>query len=251
MVLVVGTVLCCNFLVTSGVAPEVGVVVWLPDEYKDMVAEKVAVSDAETKWLPEDTTTYKKRYISNELSDQLKYSNLKESDSEYYKSINSINATLIVAGSDSRSLHNPVVCLRSQAWDIYKQKVDKIETSGGDLEVMSLYLKRTILDANREAIKDKNGEDLIQKAIYTYWWIGPDDVTPYIETRILLSLVNSIKKRANERWAYPSFMTFAKGSEDSDLMEAKDRLYTFIKDVAPVFQKSLGAVSHADEIPTN
>jgi len=242
--LIVMTFLCCKFMVREGVTSEIGVVVWLPDEHENMVAEEVSVSDQELKWLPSDTTNYKKSYLDKELSYQIEKSNLTESQKSYYRAINSLNATIIVAGSDSRSLHNPKVCLVNQAWKIVKEKVEKLNTEGGELEVMTLFLERKILDSNREVQLDKDGNELLQKGVYVYWWVGPDNTTPYIEKRILYSLINSVRKGANERWAYPSFMAYAKDSSDKEVKSTEQRLYSFINKIAPVFQKSLGATEN-------
>jgi len=249
--LIAATFLCCKFMVRDGVNSEIGVVVWLPDEYKGMIAKEVRVSDEELKWLPSDTINYKKSYIDKQLDEQIENSSLEEGQKSYYRTINSLNATLIVAGSDSRSLHNPKVCLVSQAWNITKEKVEILNTDGGELEVMTLFLEREVLDRNRELALDENGNKILQKAVYVYWWIGPDDSTPYIEKRILYSLINSVKKGANERWAYPSFMAYSKDASAQEVENTSKRLYEFINRLAPLFQKSLGAMEIPVDISNN
>lgn len=248
MMLAVATLLGCQFFSHPPSASKMGVIVWLPEKYDEYVSEVIEISPIEKKWLPADTTNYKRRYIDTKLAEYLGQRNdWSEGRKESIKAYNSLNITLIVAGSDSRSLHNPEVCLTAKSWTIEKKEVTTIETEGGALDVMDLYLKRTVVNQEtREIVKNEDGSDMIQKAIYTFWWVGPNNTTPYLETRTWLSLWNSVLTGEQERWAYPSCMAYQ--VEEGGIEKTRDRIHDYIRRFAPSFQKSLGAVDRDDAI---
>ncbi|MGJ8723032.1 MAG: exosortase-associated EpsI family protein [Roseibacillus sp.] len=220
------TVLSCLFFSDSKTNPVAGVVVWLPDELSDYEVDTGVMGEEEKKWLPSDTTFLKRVYTERWLPKQ-------EAD------FRALSATLIVAGSDSRSLHRPQVCLTAQHWTIEKREVVKLDTKGGPLEVMDFHLVRTVRNQDGSARLDESGEPLFIRAHYVYWWIGPDASTASDEERVWLEVWNSILKGRKERWAYPSVMVWVDPREKQG--EARERAFEFIKEYAPDFQKSLGA----------
>lgn len=220
------TVVACKLFSDSKTNPVAGVVVWLPDELFSYDVETGVMGEEEKHWLPLDTTFLKRVYTEDWLPRQ-------------EANFRALSATLIVAGSDSRSLHRPQVCLTAQHWTIEKREVVKLETSGGPLEVMDFHLVRTVRNADGSARLDEGGDPLFLRAHYVYWWIGPDASTPSDEERVWFEVWNSILKGRKERWAYPSVMVYVderKGPE-----EARKRAFDFIEKYAPSFQKSLGA----------
>jgi len=230
------TVFCCYFFSNPSTDPRAGVVVWLPDQVPGYKVDGGTMGEMERKWLPIDTTYLKKSYSEIGLPDEV-------------ANYRAIHATLIVAGSDSRSLHRPQVCLTAQGWAIAKREVVAMETSGGPLQVMNFHLERLLRNEDGSPRLNDKGKQLKQRAYYCYWWVGPGDSTPYDEEKVWKSVVNSIISGQNERWAYPSVMVFVderfpqKGPE-----EAKMRANEFIRVYAPSFQKSLGAVDRADAL---
>lgn len=220
------TVCACLFFSKSETNPVAGVVVWLPDELSNHDVSTGVMGPEEKKWLPSDTTFLKRVYTERWLPEQ-------------EASFRALSATLIVAGSDSRSLHRPQVCLTAQHWTIEKREVVELQTRGGPLEVMDFHLVRTVRNQDGSARKDANGEPLYIRAHYIYWWIGPDASTASDEERVWLEVWNSILKGRKERWAYPSVMVWVDPREGKEA--ARERAFAFVKDYAPDFQKSLGA----------
>ena len=230
------TVFCCYYFSNPSTDPSAGIVVWLPDEVPGYEIEMGNMGEMERKWLPIDTTYLKKTYREAGLSDNL-------------ANYRALHATLIVAGSDSRSLHRPQVCLTAQGWGIGKREVVSLQTKGGPLQVMNFHLDRLLRNEDGSLRRDEKGQEIRQRAYYCYWWVGPKDSTPYDEQKVWLSVRNSIIAGRNERWAYPSAMVYVderfpeKGPE-----EAKKRVYAFIQSYAPAFQKSLGAEDREDAL---
>ena len=228
VILAIVTVLLCRFFPNAATNPESGLVIYLPEEYEGMKGEKQAMTDEEILWLPEDTTKLKMVYKSADLPEGL-------------ASYRSISASLILSGSDSRSLHRPEVCMKAQGWVITKREVVNLETTGGELMVMDLYLFRHLRTEDGSFRLTENGEKIGQRAHYVYWWVGRDDSTPHAWERVLKSSMNNIFKNINDRWGYPSvFMMVDEQSGDDE--DTREQIFSFIKKVAPMYQKSLGAV---------
>jgi len=223
------TVICCIAFSNPPTNPEAGVVVWLPESIPGYLAEEGVMGSQEKKWLPLDTTYWNMTYREEDLQENL-------------SRFRAVKATLIVAGTDSRSLHRPQVCLGAQGWTIEKRQVVTLETAGGPLDVMDFHLTRFRKNKDASFLLDEKGDKIRQRAHYVYWWVGPDHTTPDDKERVWRSTLNSVLKGRNERWAYPSVMTWVeewKGEEG--VKDARSRAFTFIQKYAPGFQKSLGA----------
>jgi len=226
-------VLACYFFSDEETNPVAGVVVWLPEDLTGYDVDTGEMGIEEKKWLPSDTTFLKRVYTEKWLSKE-------EAD------FRALSATLIVAGSDSRSLHRPQVCLTAQHWTIERREVVSLETKGGPLDVMDFHLVRIVRNEDGSARVDERGEPLEIRAHYIYWWIGPDESTPSDEERVWLEVWNSILKGRKERWAYPSVMVWVDPRKEKG--EAQERAFDFIEKYAPEFQKSLGATAREDAL---
>ena len=220
------TLLACHFFSDADTNPVAGVVVWLPDELAGYEVDTGVMGEQEKKWLPSDTTFLKRVYKEKWLPSQ---------EADY----RSLSATLIVAGSDSRSLHRPQVCLTAQHWTIAKREMVSLETAGGPLEVMDFHLERALREVDGSVREDAQGNPILIKAHYVYWWIGPGASTASDKERVWLEVWNSILKGRKERWAYPSVLVLVDPRKAEG--EAQERAFDFIKKYAPDFQKSLGA----------
>lgn len=220
------TVVLCKVFPNAATSPESGLVMWLPDEIPGCRSVERELSREEKEILPPDTTKLSKSYIEKYLPDNV----------ARYRAL---SATLILAGADKRSLHKPEICLPAQGWTITRREPVKLMTTGGELEVMHLYLRRQV--------QSDNGEVAFQRAHYVYWWVARHESTAFSNKRLIISTYNNIFKNLNDRWGYPSVMVMTDeryGEEGHE--EAIQRAYAFIKEYAPTFQKSLGAVDRED-----
>ena len=215
--------------------PVAGVVAWLPEESWDYEVVSQEMSKLEKDWLPADTTYIRRQY----------YEKFRQPDEARLRAL---SATLIVAGSDSRSLHRPEVCLTGQHWTITRRELVSLKTKGGPLQVMDFHLQRKVTDPKTNLeVRNEDGSPLIHEAHYVYWWVGPDASTASDKERVWLELKNSITKGRKERWAYPSVQVNVDNRYGRG--EAQERAYKFIREYAPDFQRSLGATDRPDAIP--
>lgn len=234
LLLASGALSACFLFSNAKTNPVAGVIGWLPSERWGFRVVSGEMGVLEKRWLPGDTTYLKNEYIED----------FREEREAQFRAL---HATLIVAGSDSRSLHRPEVCLRGQHWTITKREVVRIPTEGGALDVMDFHLEQYMTDAENRPMLDENGNRVKLRAHYVYWWIGPDASTPSDEKRVWLELWNSIRKGRKERWAYPSVQVLVDDRYGRE--EAQKRAYEFIAEWAPGFQKSLGAEERPDAVP--
>ncbi|QQL45628.1 exosortase-associated EpsI family protein [Sulfuriroseicoccus oceanibius] len=212
----------CQMFPNAALDPAAGVVMKLPDVIPGFTSREVEMSDEEKYWLPPETSSVKRVYtpIHGETADELAFGG--------------ITASIILSGGDRRSLHRPEVCMTGQGWTIEKREVVSLETEGGPLDVMDLYLKRKMTDPD--------GTEWVLYANYIYWWVGKEVSTPHSWQRILTTSLNNMFFNINDRWAYPSVMVYtAKDAGSVGRVVARDRALKYIQRYAPTFQKSLGA----------
>lgn len=230
------TVVVCHLFPNAATNPESGMVMHLPKETAKLQGIEVPVSRLEAETLPPDTTYLKMVYFEKFLPAQVSRSR-------------QMAVTLILAGSDRRSLHEPEVCLDGQGWDLVKRTVIPIELAQDKLEVMELELGRWARRDDGSLIKDQNGKKIRVRALYTYWWVAKEDSTPHSNERIMRTALNNMFRNVNDRWGYPSlFVPFDRRLPfDEGKEEARARTVEFIQEFAPKFQKSLGAVEPSSE----
>ena len=216
------TVGLCVAFPNAATDPETGMVMRLPDRIPGCAAYEPPVSDEEKKWLPGDTGILKRMYYPEfaTTSDEARQ--------------RSILATLILSGTDRRSLHRPEVCLDGQGWEIWDRKVETLQIGEETLEVMDFYL--------RKKVHQEDGTLKPVRAHYIYWWVGKSTSTPLDFERILITVMDNMFRNINNRWGYPSVMVNVDlESGESAEEEARKKAFDFIRDYGPMFQKSLGA----------
>ena len=139
------------------------------------------LSEAELKILPLDTQGARRTYTD--------------------KDGNEVYCSVVLEGSDVTSIHRPELCLTGQGWRLEREHVDHIPvgaTPGGSLRISCMDAKRTI------ALPQGTTET---RAVFAYWFVGKDRLTPYHWQRILLTTKDRVLLNRNARWAY--FLIYA------------------------------------------
>lgn len=190
-----------------------GVNLKLPLQLGNKIGFEEQISEAERIILPADTEFARKTYRTR-LGDQ-------------------VLVSIVLSGSDKRSIHRPEICLPGQGWIIKGGNPLKVQIGEEQkLEVMNLFLERQIQTAA--------GSKLKLNSYYMYWFVGSDMTTSSHLERVLVSMWDRIFKRKNHRWAYvivSSTITegvrpMGKSAEDTQIM-----LEEVIKEVAPLIHK--------------
>lgn len=219
------TLLLCQFSPASQGGDEAGVLAELPAVAGAYVGETEPPGTRELELLPADTIIVKRAYRTPGVPPSQR---------------DLIQATLIIAGNDSRSIHRPEVCLDGQGWTITDSRVREVAlSSGATLRVRDLAIERQVL------LPDGSKKPL--RAHYLYWYVGTDVSTPNNLERQLLTMRDSILRNVNHRWAYPSVLARVtdnllpqeSGERPRSDQETVDMLLSFIRTVAPRFQKDL------------
>lgn len=219
------TVLLCQLSPPSKGGNEAGVLTELPMVAGAFVGESEAPGERERELLPADTIIVKRLYRTPGRPAETR---------------EVAQATLVIAGNDSRSIHRPEVCLDGQGWTITDSTVREVKLSrGGILRVRDLTIERSQL------LED--GTKRSQRAHYVYWFVGSDITTPSNLERQLMTLSDNVFRNVNHRWAYPSVMAFVtqgtnprqSGQRERSDAQTIDMLLGLIRTLAPKFQKSL------------
>ncbi len=227
IILVLAGLVClaCRVSPESRLGDDCGVLMKLPEAAADFIGRPGLISEDEKKKLPEDTEMTRVEYSTAGRP-------LSERDAAV--------VSVVLAGSQRRSIHRPEVCLTGQGWTMLDARTAAIEIAPGkQLQVRDLLVEKPV------ALKDGTRRNL--RAHYVYWFVGADVATPSNFDRMWLSTWDSVLRNVNHRWAYPSVMAYV--TEDFDPKESGERKRTadetfavierLIREIAPKFQKSL------------
>ena len=219
------TVLLCQLSPQPKGGDEVGVLTELPMVAGSFVGKSEDPSEQERALLPSDTIIVKRSY---------------RTPGRAVENTDLAQASLVIAGSDSRSIHRPEVCLDGQGWTVVSSSVRSVKLlSGQVLNVRDLAIEREVLLAD--------GTKLPLRAHYVYWFVGADVSTPNNLDRQLLSFRDNVLRNVNHRWAYPSVMARVtnnltpqqSGERLRNDTETIEMILSLIRSLAPHFQKSL------------
>ena len=154
--------------------------------------------------LPADTVLLKKRYRSAFGS--------------------TVFVSVVISGSNPRSIHRPQQCLPAQGNSIEASDVVDIPRAGrGTLRVIELLLRRPSRASNRRL-----GD---YYSLFSYWFVNPVAETPYTFGRILYSLRDRVLFCRNYRWAYVAIHSEA---SVNGLDSSKTQLRKFIAELYPM-----------------
>lgn len=196
-------------------APESGIVMTLPAVVGNYLGISEDVSQAEKVILPPDTKFAKKTYSG-------------------YR--DSINAQIVLAGSEKRSIHRPEYCLPGQGWRIKSSTVVPIKLSDGQtLNVTKLLISRPIPVGN---------ETKELTSCFLYWFVGKNYSTPSHLQRTLRTTWDLVFHHLNHRWAYVivSAQVLEGFQQDGkNEQQTMEMLEKFISDFAPKIMMEHGA----------
>ncbi len=223
LALATATVLACRLSPPIRSGEEAGVIMTLPTRVGQLLGHEDKPSDEELRRLPSDTEFAKRTYATAGATDA-------ERDLAHI--------TIVLAGSERRSIHRPEVCLPGQGWTILSSVTRPVEIAPGKtLQVRDLTIEgHAETNTNRQPIR----------AHYIYWFVGTDTTTPSHIERTLLSTYDSIVRGINHRWAYvslianvtenfPSSDTHERPRSDEQTQRLLDYL---IQNTVPEFQKA-------------
>ncbi len=214
LTLTAGVIAFCLLGGSSIVAgPETGIQMNLPSTVGDFAGIPQEVSEAERIVLPDDTE-FQKMLYSDAQGD-------------------SVNAQIVLAGAERRSIHRPELCLPGQGWTIKSTETLRIDLpSGSKLPVTMLRISRPI---------EVDGKTAELDSIYLYWFVGKDTVTASHLVRVLKTNLDVLLTNTNHRWAYViASSTILDRFKPNGKNEAEtlEMLEDFIQKIAPDIMKS-------------
>ena len=185
----------------------------LPVRVGDILSEPVDVTSVEVNWLPKDTVYGRRLYHTQDGF--------------------TTSLSVVLMGGDRTSIHKPQYCLDGQGW-----RIDSTETVVIPISRPHSYdLRAMKLTASKPAV-DNNGRPLTARALYVYWFVAADELTPYHGERMWWMARDLIRYGVLQRWAYVSYFTVcAPGQEEAYFKRLRD----VIAATVPEFQLAAGA----------
>jgi len=213
ILLVLATALAFHFTGSVNATTESGVLMELPATVGAFTGKEAEASEGEKFVLPKDTEIAKKVY-TNEVGDVL-------------------NAQIVLAGAEKRSIHRPELCLPAQGWSINGRETVPVKLVDG--RTIS-YMKDTI----SRNVDVGHGVTKPLTSLYCYWFVGNGATTPSHLMRLLLTCWDRVVHHKNHRWAYVAvsapvlegFKLNGKNPESTQKM-----INDFIAEMGPVVMK--------------
>ncbi|MEO6036222.1 MAG: exosortase-associated EpsI family protein [Verrucomicrobiota bacterium] len=187
----------------------------LPENIPGYSSVAMPVTSIELSMLPKDTTFGKRRYWTS--------------------SGGNADLSVVLMGQDRTSIHKPEFCLVGQGWTIEQtEKVNLKMKRPYEYEMPVMKMTASI------HVKDDNGNPMVVRGIYVYWFVADNKLTASHDARMLSMARNLLTTGTLERWAYISYFSRCyPGKED----ETFNRLNEFIVSSAPEFQLAAGKPS--------
>ena len=208
------TFLAFHFTGSVNSATESGVIMVLPERVGEFTGKDEEASAGEKYVLPKDTEIVKKLYTD--------------------ASGDVMNAQIVLAGAEKRSIHRPELCLPAQGWSIDRRvTVPVVLDNGESLSVM--------VDVISRAVETSPGVTKPLTSLYCYWFVGNGVTTPSHLMRLLLTSWDRVVYRKNHRWAYvavsaPVLEGFKPGGMNE--RETQNMISDFIGKLGPKVMKS-------------
>ena len=136
----------------------------------------------------------------------------------------SMAVSVVISGSEQRSIHRPQQCLPAQGFTIEGSRVVTVDDIPGraPLDVM-------VLDARTRYV-DAGGRAREHHVAYAYWFIGDDRETPYHLQRLFWMGADRLLRGVAHRWAYVGISTRRTPDDNAYLQ----RLERFIAHLYPL-----------------
>lgn len=213
LILAVATVICFRFTSSINSVTESGVFMALPPLVNGFSGRDELASEGEKYVLPKDTEIVKKTYV-NHLGE-------------------TVNAQVVLAGAEKRSIHRPELCLPAQGWSIERRETLPVKLANGrSIEVMADHISRPV--------EISPGFTKTLSSVYCYWFVGNGVTTASHLHRLLLTSWDRVVHHKNHRWAYiavsaPVLKGFTPSGKDE--VETQEMITDFISQIAPAVMK--------------
>jgi EpsI family protein len=210
----VATAIAFKFSATVNSVTESGVIMALPEQIGAFTGKDEEPSEGEKHVLPSDTDIVKKSY--------------RDPDG------NVVNAQIVLAGAEKRSIHRPELCLPAQGWSINQRETMMVKlTNGRSLSIMNDFISRPV--------ETSPGVTHPLESYYSYCFVGNGVTTSSHLMRLFLTSWDRVVHHKNHRWAYmavsaPVLENFKKDGKNAQ--QTKQMISDFISEMAPQVMKS-------------
>ncbi len=180
----------------------------LPPTVLDFTSEAGGIAPSEISFLPEDTT-FARRYYKNPQGEEVMLS-------------------VVLMGTNRRSIHRPQVCLTGQGWTIERSELLEIEMSRPTpykLPIMRLTASRPF--------RLPSGATQVMKAVYVYWFVADGQLSARHGQRQWWMARDLLTEGLLQRWAYVSCLAIGRPGTEEAMF---NRIANFLKESVQEFQ---------------
>jgi len=206
------TLYLCHIAPVSDKMSEPGIDLDLPVFVGDFMGVSLEISEGERVILPPDTGIARRHYSTLDGRQVI--------------------TSIVLAGSDARSIHRPEICLPAQGWKIKGARTFTVplgnERSPTEMTLLTLA----------QPVQLRDGRTVERLALYAYYFIGENKTTAHHWERIFLSSYDRLFHGQNHRWAYVAFLVPVPIQLDTGLPvvePAMDSLQAFLRDSGNTF----------------
>lgn len=209
------TVIICLLSRPADTTPTPGVLMDLPNRVSGWWGTATEVSQAELDILPGDTEFARMTY-DNGVGDN-------------------ILCSIVLAGSQDRSIHRPERCLPGQGFTIVRSTPVALTLANDQV----LHVQCLDLSRNQQISQERT---ITVRSLYIYWFVGNEFTTNSNLTRMIRGVFDRVFLNRQHRWAYVIVSsTITEGLPGSrfprDREDTKAMLLDFMKKIVPTFQK--------------
>ena len=174
--------------------------VLLPEQVPGFQSQPVAQAAVVTNMLPQDTSFGQRAYTT----------------ADGFRSL----VNVVLMGSARSSIHKPQICLTGQGWKIdaaasREEQVPMERPFPYDLPVMRLEASRTA---------ELNGQPILEKGIYVYWFVDADGFTASHAQRMLRTARDMLLRDQLDRWAYVAVFSVCLPGQEEPTFERMKKL---------------------------
>jgi EpsI family protein len=142
-----------------------------------------------------------------------------------------ISTTIIISGSDKRSIHRPERCLQGQGWQVVSRDRMAVPRSAGAQE--NLVVTRLVVRDVWLTAEGKKGE---RKDVVFYWFMGHNRLTGSNLRRLAYTAWDRMARGLNYRWSYALLRSPVYGS----VRETSEALSQFVSQLLPFISGTEG-----------
>ncbi len=176
--------------------------VYMPERVPGYISTFASITEHELEVLPADTSFGRRSYATPDGS-------------------LTVQASVVLMGTDRTSIHQPEFCLNAQGWVIQRKSVEQIHISRP--QSYDLAVRR--FDSHL-SMTSPDGTAFHRGSVYVFWFVADGQRTASHWSRTWWLIRDLLLHNVLQRWAYVSYFADCAPGEEDATFEKMTRLIT-------------------------